>query len=363
MSGSRKTSKKVGARRGGASRARQASPRRRRDLSEFDDDALLDLRFKDLGLTLDGPLEDCLLELYDELEERGLRFRPHAWLSTEWMSPVGVPGIAIPFFLAHPRLRRLERKMMLDVEGGTRTECLKLLRHECGHAIQQAYRLHRRRRWQQLFGHSSKSYPAFYRPDPSSKRFVQHLRLFYAQSHPDEDFAETFAVWLGPRGRWRKRYAGWPALAKLEYVDELMAEVGDQTPPVRSRAQVEPLSSIDRTLRKHYARRLDRSTSQTPDIYDRHLRQLFSDDPRHADALRASTFLRRNRGGIRRLVSRWTGEYQLTLDQVLEEMIDRCRELDLRVVGDEVQVRTDFAVVLTVATMHFLYSKPVWIAV
>src|SRR5688500_6475915 len=187
------------------------------------DEALLALRFRDLRLTIDGsPLEPLLGQVRDEMAERGLRFRPYVWLSEEWFSPLGYGGFAIPFYLAHPRLVRLERSQMLDVEGGTAKECLRIMRHEAGHALQHAYALHRRKRWRELFGRSSQRYPEYYRPNPASKRHVQHLRLWYAQAHPDEDFAETFAVWLAPRSDWRRRYAGWPALKKLEYVDELI---------------------------------------------------------------------------------------------------------------------------------------------
>ena len=175
-------------------------------------------------------------------QARGIRLRPHAWISSEWFSPADVPGIAIPFYLAHPRLMKLEKKMMLEVEGGTWSECMAILRHEAGHAVQHAYQLQRRRRWQQLFGPSSKHYPRYYRPNPASRRYVQHLRRWYAQSHPDEDFAETFAVWLRPRSNWRTRYAGWPALKKLEYVDELMGEIAGKRPPVTTRERVDPLS-------------------------------------------------------------------------------------------------------------------------
>ncbi|MGC2176649.1 MAG: putative zinc-binding metallopeptidase, partial [Bradyrhizobium sp.] len=198
-------------------------PRRKYPWEKLSDEQLLKRRLSSLRIAIEGTwLEDCLNALYEELEERGIRLRPHAWISSEWFSPADVPGIAIPFYLAHPRLMKLEKKMMLDVEGGTWSECMAILRHEAGHAIQHGYQLQRRRRWQQLFGRSSKHYPRYYRPNPASRQYVQHLRLWYAQSHPDEDFAETFAVWLRPRSNWRTRYAGWPALKKLEYVDELM---------------------------------------------------------------------------------------------------------------------------------------------
>ncbi|MBV8243406.1 MAG: hypothetical protein JOY75_21685, partial [Hyphomicrobiales bacterium] len=113
------------------------------------------LRFKDLKVTIAGTwLERCLKDLHDELAERGLRIRPHAWISNEWFSPDDTPGIAIPFYLAHPRLMRLERKRMIDVEGGTVADCMRILRHEAGHVVQVAYQLHRRRRWRELFGPS-----------------------------------------------------------------------------------------------------------------------------------------------------------------------------------------------------------------
>ena len=222
-------------------------PRRKYAWEKLSDEQLLKQRLSSLRVAVEGTwLEDCLSTLYEELEERGIRLRPHAWISSEWFSPADVPGIAIPFYLTHPRLMKLEKKMMLDVEGGTWSECMAILRHEAGHAIQHGYQLQRRRRWQQLFGPSSKHYPRYYRPNPASRRYVQHLRLWYAQSHPDEDFAETFAVWLRPRSNWRTRYAGWPALKKLEYVDELMernrreAAAGHDAGACRSAARAQP---------------------------------------------------------------------------------------------------------------------------
>jgi hypothetical protein len=295
--------------------------------------------------------------LYDELDAKGIRLRPHVWLSDEWFAPSTAPGFAIPFYLAHPRLMRLERSQIFDVEGGTPAECMRIMRHEAGHAIQHAYLLNRRRRWQALFGKSSTRYPRWYRPNPASKRYVQHLRLWYAQAHPDEDFAETFAVWLRPRSDWKKRYAGWAALRKLEYVEALMQEVGNAKPQVTSRRQVDSVRSIRRTLAQHYEKRRQLYTIEYPDTYDRDLHRIFSDLPEHRGSPAASTFLRKNRRKIRRMVARWTGEYQLTLDHVLEQMIGRCRELRLRAVGHERYLRSDFAVLLTVHSMHSLYSQ------
>ncbi len=324
---------------------------------------LLSMRFSDLNVRWEGTwIEDCIRELYADLERRGIRFRPHFWLSNDWFSPDGVPGIAIPFYLAHPRLMRLERSQMLEVEGGSREEFMKILRHECGHAFQHAYQLQRKRSWQKLFGKSSRKYPDYYRPNPASRRYVQYLQWYYAQAHPDEDFAETFAVWFQPRAVWRKRYEGWPALKKIEYVDKLVEEIREETPVIRTRLQVDPLRKLRKSLREHYEDKKKLYELGVPAAFDRDLKTLFSEESRHRARERASTFLRRNRAEIRGLVSRWTGEYQFTVDQVLNDMIGRCRELKLRAIGSERKLRMDFAVLLTVKTMQFLYNRRNWVA-
>jgi hypothetical protein len=331
--------------------------------SRLPQERLLDLRLSQLGLRIEGTwVEDCVAQLWLELEARGVDFHPHVWLSNEWFSPGGVPGFAVPFYLVHPRLMRLERSLMLEVEGGTRDECMRILRHECGHALQHAYELHRRPGWRRHFGSSAKPYPKVYSPNPASRRFVQHLRLYYAQSHPDEDFAETFAVWLQPRHVWRRRYAGWPALKKLEYVDALMEELKSARPRVRTRAQVDPLSKLRKTLREHYEEKRQQYAVHYPDTWDRDLRRIFSDSARHRHHELASAFLRRHRAEIRRTVARWTGGYQFTLDQVLHDMIGRARELRLRAVGTERRLLLDSAGVLAVRTVHFLYHRPKGIA-
>ena len=326
------------------------------------DEKLLQVRLKDLGVTLEGTwLQACLNDLHVELGQKGLRIRPHAWISNEWFSSDDTPGIAIPFYLAHPRLMRLERKMIIDVEGGTVPECMRILRHEAGHVMQHSYQLQRRRRWQELFGQSSKRYPSYYRPNPASRRHVQHLPLWYAQSHPDEDFAETFAVWLTPRSNWRSRYAGWPALKNLQYVDKLMTGIGAEK-PLLARA-VDPLNRLANPC-EHYQKKQAHYAVYYPRIYDGDLRRIFSEDPKHSHAPSAASFLRRNRANIRQMVSKWTGEYQLTLDAVFDDMIARCRELKLRAVGSERQLRLDFIVLLTAKTIHSLYSplRRQWLA-
>lgn len=322
------------------------------------DEKLLELRMCQLGISIeDSLLADRMTQLQGELDARGLqRFNPHFWLSDEWFTPDGVPGVAAAFYLAHPRLERLERAQMLEVEGGTPEWCMRILRHEAGHAIDNAYKLRQRRRRQQIFGPSYKAYPEYYDPRPYSKSFVLHLDSWYAQSHPDEDFAETFAVWLTPNLDWRERFADWPALKKLEYMDTLMHDIAGKEAIVATRRRVEPLSSIKKTLRLHYERKRRHYGFRHPDFYDRDLRRLFSDQPEHVGNMKAARFIARVRRDVRRMVASWTGEYQYTIDQVIEAMMRRANELNLRLTGPEDRAKADFLVLLTVQTMNYLHS-------
>ncbi|MBH0205532.1 MAG: hypothetical protein HP498_06900 [Nitrospira sp.] len=323
----------------------------------WSDEALLDLPMCELHLEIKGGfLEQPIAELSRELEERRLLFRPHFWISNEWFTPDGIPGIAVPFYLAHPRLAKLELSQMLEVEGGTPEWCLRILRHEAGHAIENAYKIRRRKTRQQIFGKSSQRYPMFYTPRPYSRSFVRHLDLWYAQSHPDEDFAETFAVWLTPDSLWEERYRGWPVLKKLTYVDQLMKELKGVPPPVTSHEEVDPLPGLKKTLREHYEHKRRHYGVERQSLYDPDLKRLFSNLPNHSSKPSAATFLNRFRREVRRKVASWTGEYQYTINQVLEDMIRRCRELDLRVPVGEEQAKLDFTILLTVHTMNFLRS-------
>lgn len=332
-------------------------PSKRRIWSRYDDDRLLDLRICDLRLVLERtPLKRCIKAIYEELEQRGIEFRPHFWLSEDWFSPDGVPGVAIPFYLAHPRLMKLERSQMLEVEGGSYAWCMKILRHEVGHTLDTAYRLRRRRRWRELFGKASKPYPEYYQPKPYSRSFVVHLESWYGQSHPCEDFAETFAVWLRPRSPWRARYAGWPAMKKLLYVDELMKEICTSKPLVRSREHVDPARGIRKSLRQYYEEKQARYAITDSASYFHMLRRLFTDEPQDKSARRAATFLRQSRTELRRLVANGTGQYVYTIDQVLSDMIEHCREHELRLVDSEEQTFKAALVMLTAQTLNYLQT-------
>lgn len=327
------------------------------DWADLPESEILDLKFGDLDLRLEGTvLEERIARLYTELARRDLVFRPHFWLGEEWFSPDGVPGIAIPFYLAHSRLMRLERKMMLEVEGGSEGSCMRILRHEAGHTFDTAYRLHRRKGWQLNFGKASTPYPEFYQPRPYSRSFVLHLDLWYAQSHPSEDFAETFAVWLKPRSRWQRQYDGWSALNKLTYVDELMDEIKGRPPVVRSREHVENIRTNRKTLKKHYEEKRERYRVARSQIYDRELLRLFTADPERGKGGLAADFLRSIRPELRAVLSRWTGQYHYVVNQILGRVIERCRKLKLRLDRPQRVVKREALVMLTVQTMNYLHN-------
>jgi hypothetical protein len=300
------------------------------------DEQLLAMRFCDLKLKIERtPLARRVRRLYSELDKRQIPFRPHVWLSEEWFSPDGVPGIAVPFYLAHPRLERLERRMMRNVEGGSAESAMRILRHEAGHAIDTAYRLRRRKRWREVFGPASLPYPDTYKARPGSRRYVQHLGEWYAQSHPCEDFAETFAVWLKPNSSWRRTYANWAAFRKLELVDELLEEVRGKRAPVRNRDVIEPLRDNKRTLADHYRRKLKRYSIYRRTVTDHLLDRIFTDEKSAGRDQRACTLLRTHRTALVSSAMRELDTERYCVEQILRMVIERSEKLRLWVRGSQ----------------------------
>jgi hypothetical protein len=322
---------------------------------KYSDDELLDLRFCDLGLKMDtSRVQPFVQQLYKELEIKNLKFRPHCWVSEEWFSADGIPGIAIPFFVLHDRLAKLEKKMLLDVEGYSQRDCMKLLRHEAGHAIDNAYRLRKNRRRQKLFGLSSTAYPDYYSPQAYSKKYVVHLNSWYAQSHPDEDWAETFAVWLNPKIDWKKRYQRWPALNKLKLVDEIMHSIEGKRPPVKKKERPGELKKSRKRLRTYYKTKIESLGLDEPFYLEPLLARLFSNEPEYRGNKRASAFIREERRLISSMVAKWTGQYRYTINLILDEIIMSCREKKMRLRFSEEETKMDLVGMLTAQTLNYI---------
>ncbi|MDH4203147.1 MAG: putative zinc-binding metallopeptidase [Phycisphaerae bacterium] len=296
------------------------------DWENLSKDQLLQVRIKDLGLHIAGSaLEPLIQRLYQELEANGIDFRPPYYLADEWLCPDKEPIIGIPFCLSHPRLKSIEIEMMFEAEGDSPQSCIKLLRHECGHAINYAYKLYTRTRWRELFGSFSTKYSDIYRYQPYSKRFVVHLDDHYAQAHPDEDFAETFAVWLAPESSWRQKYGKWPAFQKLLYVDSLMKRIGHQRPVVT--AQPSPPWAACRmrsTLASYYERKRNCLGSQFKGYYDDSLKVVFSTEQKSDVAVSAAKILRKYKRGVIDNLATWTGHRKFDLHKLINRIIERC---------------------------------------
>jgi hypothetical protein len=321
------------------------------------DEELLASRICDLGVRIEGSeLEPRVNQLCDELTARDVTLRPDCYLGDEWFSPEGVPAIAIPFYLAHPRLKSLELHQMLEVEGGTPEWCQRLLRHECGHAMDHAYQISLRRQWQEVFGSPETEYtPETYRPRPYSKSFVRHLPNWYAQAHPDEDFAETFAVWLAATpDQWRQQYKGWKALEKLEYVHTLMQELAHTSPIVKKGRHIADAKKLRKTLARYYAERRRVYAEDFPDFYDADLRAIFGNGEPGGGP--AAQLMRKNRAALVTSIVQWTGQRKYTVSILVRRLILRCQELKLQAPQNSVRLQFDLAAYLATLVTNHLHT-------
>lgn len=328
------------------------------DLSQIAEEKLLSLRICDLPISIQGTwVEECIDQLYDELQQKGLSFRPPFYLAEEWLTPENEPIIGIPFYLAHPARMKLEQKMMLDVEGGTKKTCMQLLRHEAGHAISYAYRLQKRRSWQKVFGPSSADYEDTYKYRPYSRNFVRHLDGFYAQYHPDEDFSETFSIWLDPQSNWAERYKKWKALKKLMFVDQIMLRLKGKKPLVTKARKYWDFSSLKRTLDNHYKKRRRIHAEELPHFHDDQLIRIFAQRSKENKQMpSAFASIRKYRLEILNNVSMWTGERKYIVNDLFKDICRRCRALKLVIVDDESTAIVKIATYITALVMNYSYT-------
>lgn len=323
---------------------------------EPDRERLLRARIKDLRLHLSGtPLEKYIHQLYSELESRGISFRPECYLSDQWGCPSGVPVIGVPFYLADPHLQLLEAELGGGMEN--EREILMYLRHEAGHAFNYAYKLYETEEWRKLFGDYDKPYHDDYKPHPFSRKYVVHIAGWYAQKHPDEDFAETFAVWLTPGSDWQKRYSSWGALKKLQYVDELARRLG-RAPPVVTIAERDlDVEQMEETVLDHYRQRQleEKVDVRLRDHLDQHLHALF--EPPAANAHKAETLVRAERQALIQSVTHYSGVGQAVVKALVDHIVERTAALDLTVQLDKTrEYMTQLTSLVTALAMNYLYT-------
>ena len=319
---------------------------------------LLKTRIRDLPLSIDQCwLAECVDKLYHELQAKSIKFKPQCYLADEWLAPDGEPVVGIPFFLAHPALMKLEKQMMLSVEGGTKTWCMQLLRHETGHAINYAYKLYKKTNWQNFFGAFDQEYKDTYRFRLYSKNFVRHLEDYYAQYHPDEDFAETFAVWLCPDIDWQNQYKGWGALQKLKYVDKLMAQIKDKDPWVEKGKKFWQAAKLTSTLANYYKKKKHTYAEDFLDFHDTNLKRIFclntEEDKKH---IKAYKVIHKYREQIINSVSTWTGEKKYIVDGLVKTLIKRSKDLDLIIKDTESIMILKITAYITSLMMNYMYT-------
>ncbi len=329
------------------------------NLETIPEEQLLDLRICDLPVQIEGTwLADRVAQLHQELKAKNILFEPLCYLADEWLTPEDEPVIGIPFYLAHPRLIALEKKIMLEAEGESHEWCMKLLRHEAGHALSYAYGLHRMRSWQRVFGRSSQAYEETYRFRPYSKRFVRHLDNYYAQYHPDEDFVETFAVWLTPELDWRKQYRGWKALDKLLFVEQLMTSIAGKVPLVPKGRQHWKAANTRSTLRRYYRRRRHLEAEKYPDFHDANLRRMFVEGQAKNETRRpVAKLLQTHRKPLLMAVSEWTGERRYMVSEVLKAIQQRSKALRLVTDDHEAVAVLKLTTYLTTLQMNYRYTN------
>lgn len=291
---------------------------------------------RDLGLTIAGsPLEPILAEFETELQRVGIRrVRPHFYLTTEWVADDETVAVGIPFYLARPDLLALHAERAGHVEGSSRADILRYLRHEMGHVVSYAYKLFETEEWIKHFGAITQPYLEEYFPEPFSRRFVRHLPGWYAQKHPDEDWAETFAVWMTPGLDWRAQYADWPeALAKLDYCDRTMAELADRDPLINASDPREPeVGTITYSVDDYYSR-LTGSQDVFPPGLDGALRTIFEDfghpesAPTESPRKPASALINRLAPDLSDAVFRWTGHFPERTRPLLRHLAELADQL------------------------------------
>ena len=316
--------------------------------------ALLPQQISRLGLRLEGsPVERYVQRLYVELTRKGLRrFRPPCYLTDEWGCPDQEPIIGIPFYLADPKLARLEDEID-DVED--EREIRMYLRHEAGHAFNYAYRLFEEPEWREVFGPFNRPYRERYRPVPFDRHFVRHMEGWYAQKHPDEDFAETFAVWLTPGSRWRVRYRGWPALRKLRYVDRVARRVGDQEPLVRLASTDITVEEMDMTV-EEVCRASTPARAPVDVALETDLPDLFARARRPGRRLRpAAAWVAAHRPDLVNKIEYWTGVRRAVVRSLVESIEEAAARLNLYVrVGEEARTLVELTAYATTLAMNFL---------
>jgi hypothetical protein len=321
---------------------------------------LLNRRISELNLKIaDSPLEPLVRRLHKEMEAKHFRFKPDVYLTDTWGCPDRSPVIGVPFYLADERLARIEEEQTGEIEDPKRI--MALLRHEAGHAVNYAYRLWKRPSWEEIFGKFTSPYRDVFRPDHMSREYVRHILVSpygrtYAQKHPDEDFAETFAVWLTPGSGWRSRYRNWPVMRKLLYVNRLMKEIRRRSVENSRVRFLHPVQNLTMLLADHYGKKAERYRRAAQGYVDDRLREVFP--PVRGVLLRpASRVFRKLRSGLLERVMLWSKLSEKEAAAILRKLEMRADALKLSYRAGQESERVMDVVSLAVAlALDYAYT-------
>ena len=333
--------------------------------SSVQESCLLSTPLRDLGLSIAGtPLEPVLAQFQQELEQAGIRrLQPDFYLSTEWGVPFNTISIGIPFYLARPDLTAVHAERIGHLEGGDRTDLLRYLRHEMGHVVNYAYQLYEQEEWIKQFGSITQPYVEEYHPEPFSRRYVRHLPGWYAQKHPDEDWAETFAVWMTPHFDWRAAYADWPqARAKLDYCDRTMAVLNQCDPAVTTTEHDEDVGELTVSLEDFYGEPAGPGGDTLPPGLDGALQAIFEDfgapEALSSNAPRrpADELIGRLERDLVANVYRWTGHFPEPTRCLVQQLAQRARQLKQAYPADrEAAVAVALTTLVTSLAMNHVF--------
>jgi hypothetical protein len=308
---------------------------------------LLARQISALGLTVQGSrVQRLVARLDEELSVRGIAFRPPVYLSDEWGCPDGSPIIGVPFYLADERLERLEEEHTGSVEGDE--EAMRYLRHEAGHAMNYAFRIH---------GDYARPYREHFATNPLSRDHVRHILGWYAQKHPDEDFAETFAVWLTPDLDWRTEYADWPALQKLDWLDDVMKQVADLSPEAPPITEDDlPVEAMHWTVGEHYSAD-EMLVLGDGRQFDRDLTRIFTRAHRTGDGESAATYLERHEAELMARIGYWAGVSPGVVRSLVRALKERATAMNLRVLEREATSLIELTAFGTAVLLHWRYAR------
>lgn len=327
-------------------------------LNQLTDEQILALKLCEIDFDLDSFHKKKLIKkLQKELQNADLDFMPHIWVSDDWFSPDGLPGFAIPFYLFSPKLIRIQRKIVGRVEGATEKSFMMLLRHETGHALDNAFHLRKSKKRQKLFGTSSQPYPIRYKPQNFSRNFVHYLGEGYAQAHPDEDWAETFAVWLDPQSQWQKRYTSSLAREKLDLIDTLMSRLV-HTKPINCKTKtVDSVLGDTRTLRQYFDQKEKELKVRKQSPVFKKVKGLLSTQ----GDIPTWLFIHENRDYIKRAVAKNTLLPHYKIDEMISDVKTACKNESYYTMSEERKQKKTLKMLIDVMSRPQVSRDQSWV--